>query len=250
MGWNEGESIMTQFKLWGELFLLVLEERFAHPPPKSHFNLLVYISQWIVFSSVVSYLLSIGCFLFLFGFSDPRESSFVWFPSACECEEVFELACAVVRLCVSCSCCASLTGIAPNITAGPSDSTVIDGMSVILHCETSGAPRPAITWQKGEEHILHCLHSHFWRTTTKCQLPGCTSPQCLSVLPALAGYFLPLYCNVTLTCYTVLISSGMKMIWRATIICKIIMFSFWNKIALLTPLADYLACSKEKLTSF
>lgn len=23
-------------------------------------------------------------------------------------------------------------------------------MSVILHCETSGAPRPAITWQKGE----------------------------------------------------------------------------------------------------
>uniref|UniRef100_A0A671K337 Protein sidekick-2-like n=1 Tax=Sinocyclocheilus anshuiensis TaxID=1608454 RepID=A0A671K337_9TELE len=47
-------------------------------------------------------------------------------------------------------CCASLTGIAPNITAGPSDSTVIDGMSVILHCETSGAPRPAITWQKGE----------------------------------------------------------------------------------------------------
>ncbi|KAJ3600310.1 hypothetical protein NHX12_031295 [Muraenolepis orangiensis] len=40
--------------------------------------------------------------------------------------------------------------IAPNITAGPSDSAVIDGMSVIMHCETSGAPRPAITWQKGE----------------------------------------------------------------------------------------------------
>uniref|UniRef100_A0A671WV71 Sidekick cell adhesion molecule 2 n=1 Tax=Sparus aurata TaxID=8175 RepID=A0A671WV71_SPAAU len=44
----------------------------------------------------------------------------------------------------------AVTSIAPNITAGPSDSTVIDGMSVILHCETSGAPRPAITWQKGE----------------------------------------------------------------------------------------------------
>lgn len=42
-----------------------------------------------------------------------------------------------------------LAGIAPNITAGPADSAVIDGMSVILHCETSGAPRPAITWQKG-----------------------------------------------------------------------------------------------------
>uniref|UniRef100_A0A4W6G1J1 Sidekick cell adhesion molecule 2 n=1 Tax=Lates calcarifer TaxID=8187 RepID=A0A4W6G1J1_LATCA len=44
----------------------------------------------------------------------------------------------------------AVTSIAPNITAGPSDSAVIDGMSVILHCETSGAPRPAITWQKGE----------------------------------------------------------------------------------------------------
>uniref|UniRef100_G1SEF4 Sidekick cell adhesion molecule 2 n=1 Tax=Oryctolagus cuniculus TaxID=9986 RepID=G1SEF4_RABIT len=41
-------------------------------------------------------------------------------------------------------------GIAPNITRGPLDSTVTDGMSVVLACETSGAPRPAITWQKGE----------------------------------------------------------------------------------------------------
>ncbi|XP_058231848.1 protein sidekick-2 isoform X2 [Hemibagrus wyckioides] len=44
----------------------------------------------------------------------------------------------------------AVTSIAPNITAGPADSSVIDGTSVILHCETSGAPRPAITWQKGE----------------------------------------------------------------------------------------------------
>uniref|UniRef100_A0A8C6WSG5 Sidekick cell adhesion molecule 2a n=1 Tax=Neogobius melanostomus TaxID=47308 RepID=A0A8C6WSG5_9GOBI len=44
----------------------------------------------------------------------------------------------------------AVTSIAPNITAGPVDSAVIDGMSIILHCETSGAPRPAITWQKGE----------------------------------------------------------------------------------------------------
>lgn len=48
--------------------------------------------------------------------------------------------------------CAPLcpAGIAPNITRGPQDSTVIDGMAVILNCETSGAPRPAITWQKGK----------------------------------------------------------------------------------------------------
>uniref|UniRef100_A0A8C5E0T0 Protein sidekick-2-like n=1 Tax=Gouania willdenowi TaxID=441366 RepID=A0A8C5E0T0_GOUWI len=44
----------------------------------------------------------------------------------------------------------AVTSIAPNITAGPTDSAVIDSTSVILHCETSGAPRPAITWQKGE----------------------------------------------------------------------------------------------------
>uniref|UniRef100_A0A8C1ZRW0 Sidekick cell adhesion molecule 2a n=1 Tax=Cyprinus carpio TaxID=7962 RepID=A0A8C1ZRW0_CYPCA len=44
----------------------------------------------------------------------------------------------------------AVTSIAPNITAGPSDSAVIDGMSIILHCETSGAPRPAITWQKAD----------------------------------------------------------------------------------------------------
>ncbi|XP_041941993.1 protein sidekick-2 isoform X3 [Alosa sapidissima] len=43
----------------------------------------------------------------------------------------------------------AVTSIAPNITAGPADSAVIDGMSVILHCETAGAPRPAITWQRG-----------------------------------------------------------------------------------------------------
>uniref|UniRef100_A0A8C1JAD0 Sidekick cell adhesion molecule 2a n=1 Tax=Cyprinus carpio TaxID=7962 RepID=A0A8C1JAD0_CYPCA len=61
----------------------------------------------------------------------------------------------------------AVTSIAPNITAGPSDSAVIDGMSIILHCETSGAPRPAITWQKGQSPITgDCLasviHRHIW----------------------------------------------------------------------------------------
>ncbi|KAM9296045.1 protein sidekick-2 [Gastrophryne carolinensis] len=44
----------------------------------------------------------------------------------------------------------AVTSIAPNITKGPLDSTVIDGASLVLQCETLGAPRPAITWQKGE----------------------------------------------------------------------------------------------------
>uniref|UniRef100_A0A803W335 Sidekick cell adhesion molecule 2 n=1 Tax=Ficedula albicollis TaxID=59894 RepID=A0A803W335_FICAL len=48
----------------------------------------------------------------------------------------------------------AVTSIAPNITRGPQDSTVIDGMAVILNCETSGAPRPAITWQKGTGRVL------------------------------------------------------------------------------------------------
>uniref|UniRef100_A0A8C6TZX2 Sidekick cell adhesion molecule 2a n=1 Tax=Neogobius melanostomus TaxID=47308 RepID=A0A8C6TZX2_9GOBI len=56
----------------------------------------------------------------------------------------------------------AVTSIAPNITAGPVDSAVIDGMSIILHCETSGAPRPAITWQKGatERKLRQHFHQH------------------------------------------------------------------------------------------
>ncbi|KAG8446470.1 hypothetical protein GDO86_014070 [Hymenochirus boettgeri] len=44
----------------------------------------------------------------------------------------------------------SVTSIAPNITRGPQDSTVIDGNALVLQCETSGAPRPVVTWQKGD----------------------------------------------------------------------------------------------------
>uniref|UniRef100_A0A671K347 Protein sidekick-2-like n=1 Tax=Sinocyclocheilus anshuiensis TaxID=1608454 RepID=A0A671K347_9TELE len=108
-----------------------------------------------------SFFIQLVTFTFLF-ISGVPQPDIVWYkdavpisPERCRPPptsplRVFELACAIIHLCFSCSCCASLTGIAPNITAGPSDSTVIDGMSVILHCETSGAPRPAITWQKGE----------------------------------------------------------------------------------------------------
>lgn len=39
---------------------------------------------------------------------------------------------------------------------------MIDGMSVILNCETSGAPRPAITWQKGKG-LGTGLSSEPWR---------------------------------------------------------------------------------------
>lgn len=70
--------------------------------------------------------------------------------------ESLQCACVWLNMCI-CVLPASVSaaGIAPNITAGPSDSAVIDGMSIILHCETSGAPRPAITWQKGQSPISH-----------------------------------------------------------------------------------------------
>uniref|UniRef100_A0A2R8ME77 Sidekick cell adhesion molecule 1 n=1 Tax=Callithrix jacchus TaxID=9483 RepID=A0A2R8ME77_CALJA len=46
-----------------------------------------------------------------------------------------------------------VTNIAPVFTQQPADTTVTDGMTAILRCEVSGAPKPAITWKR-ENHIL------------------------------------------------------------------------------------------------
>ncbi|PNI35199.1 SDK1 isoform 4 [Pan troglodytes] len=46
-----------------------------------------------------------------------------------------------------------VTNIAPVFTQRPVDTTVTDGMTAILRCEVSGAPKPAITWKR-ENHIL------------------------------------------------------------------------------------------------
>ncbi|XP_063127931.1 protein sidekick-1 isoform X2 [Rattus norvegicus] len=46
-----------------------------------------------------------------------------------------------------------VTNIAPAFTQRPVDTTVTDGMTAVLRCEVSGAPKPAITWKKGN-HIL------------------------------------------------------------------------------------------------
>ncbi|XP_070951518.1 protein sidekick-1 isoform X3 [Macaca nemestrina] len=46
-----------------------------------------------------------------------------------------------------------VTNIAPVFTQRPADTTVTDGMTAILRCEVSGAPKPAITWKR-ENHIL------------------------------------------------------------------------------------------------
>ncbi|EGV95786.1 Protein sidekick-1 [Cricetulus griseus] len=42
-----------------------------------------------------------------------------------------------------------VTNIAPAFTQRPVDTTVTDGMTAVLKCEVSGAPKPAITWKRG-----------------------------------------------------------------------------------------------------
>ncbi|XP_074201685.1 protein sidekick-1 isoform X2 [Camelus bactrianus] len=42
-----------------------------------------------------------------------------------------------------------VTNVAPAFTQLPVDTTVTDGMTAVLSCGVSGAPRPAITWRRG-----------------------------------------------------------------------------------------------------
>ncbi|KAM4632544.1 protein sidekick-1-like [Discoglossus pictus] len=44
-----------------------------------------------------------------------------------------------------------LTSLAPNFTIPPADTTVTDGMVATFSCEVTGAPKPAITWKKGNQ---------------------------------------------------------------------------------------------------
>ncbi|XP_028913332.1 protein sidekick-1 isoform X2 [Ornithorhynchus anatinus] len=43
------------------------------------------------------------------------------------------------------------TNIAPTFSQRPADTTVTDGMTAVLTCEVSGAPKPAITWKRGDQ---------------------------------------------------------------------------------------------------
>lgn len=49
--------------------------------------------------------------------------------------------CLMFSLCVA--------GVAPRFTFPPSDHTVTEGNTAVFTCQTSGAPKPAITWRKG-----------------------------------------------------------------------------------------------------
>nr|XP_006112957.1 protein sidekick-1 isoform X1 [Pelodiscus sinensis]XP_006112958.1 protein sidekick-1 isoform X1 [Pelodiscus sinensis]XP_025034766.1 protein sidekick-1 isoform X1 [Pelodiscus sinensis]XP_025034772.1 protein sidekick-1 isoform X1 [Pelodiscus sinensis]XP_025034774.1 protein sidekick-1 isoform X1 [Pelodiscus sinensis]XP_025034776.1 protein sidekick-1 isoform X1 [Pelodiscus sinensis] len=44
-----------------------------------------------------------------------------------------------------------VTNIKPTFTRPPMDTTVTEGMSAVLTCEVTGAPKPAITWKRGNQ---------------------------------------------------------------------------------------------------
>ncbi|XP_036967891.1 protein sidekick-1-like isoform X5 [Acanthopagrus latus] len=44
-----------------------------------------------------------------------------------------------------------VSSVAPTFTFPPSDQTVTDGNTALFICQTSGAPKPAITWKKGSQ---------------------------------------------------------------------------------------------------
>ncbi|CAJ1053978.1 protein sidekick-1-like isoform X2 [Xyrichtys novacula] len=44
-----------------------------------------------------------------------------------------------------------VSSMAPTFTFPPSDQTVTDGNTALFTCQTSGAPKPAITWRKGSQ---------------------------------------------------------------------------------------------------
>ncbi|XP_061455411.1 protein sidekick-1 isoform X4 [Rhineura floridana] len=46
-----------------------------------------------------------------------------------------------------------VTNIAPTFSRLPVDTTVTEGMTAVLRCEVSGAPKPAIAWKRGNQML-------------------------------------------------------------------------------------------------
>ncbi|XP_039216202.1 protein sidekick-1 isoform X2 [Crotalus tigris] len=44
-----------------------------------------------------------------------------------------------------------VTNVAPTFSWPPADATITEGMSAMLRCEVSGAPKPAIAWKRGNQ---------------------------------------------------------------------------------------------------
>ncbi|XP_042293989.1 protein sidekick-1 isoform X3 [Sceloporus undulatus] len=44
-----------------------------------------------------------------------------------------------------------VTNVAPTFTQPPADTTVTEGMTAVLRCDVSGAPKPAIAWRRGNQ---------------------------------------------------------------------------------------------------
>lgn len=58
-------------------------------------------------------------------------------------------------------------GVAPAFASPPSDQTVTDGNRALFTCQTSGAPKPAITWRKGERAVGNCTQQTRTNTPTR-----------------------------------------------------------------------------------
>uniref|UniRef100_A0A3Q2YF35 Sidekick cell adhesion molecule 1 n=1 Tax=Hippocampus comes TaxID=109280 RepID=A0A3Q2YF35_HIPCM len=47
-----------------------------------------------------------------------------------------------------------VSNVPPNFAVRPSDKTVTEGNTALFICQTSGAPKPAVTWRKGNMYVL------------------------------------------------------------------------------------------------
>lgn len=160
---------------------------------------------------------------------DPRKSNFVWFSQ-----------CLRMRGSVwTCVCRCTSLFLMQLVCSSHRYSTEHHGRAFRQHCDwrhvsylalwdLRSAPSCHHLAERWRTHPSMSTLTHFQRTTTKCQFPGCTSPQCLSV-PLI---FSPLYCTILLQCRLhilhcadVIRQENDCVIWHRLQLCKCMFYS-------------------------